>query len=305
MTRHPRSRVAANRPVRIRHSRWESLFLLPGLLTVGVFFLVPGAYVVYLSFFQSTIVNPAAAYVGGGNYRALTQSALFGPAILHTLALAVGVTTLVVVFGLLLATLLDKGLRGTHIYRTIFFLPYVFPLVVSSLAFMWLLQPQFGAVDVVLQALGLPSVSWLTNPHTAMLSIIIVTAWEFMGFYMLIFLSGLQGVDPNLQEAARVDGANSRAVFWKVTLPAISPSLFFALVFSVIQSFQAFDQIYEMTAGGPGGVTRTLTYYIYLQGFQFFNFGKAASASVVMMVLLGGITFAQFAFGKRWVGSNL
>lgn len=279
--------------------------MVPGLLTVGVFFLVPAAYVIYLSFFQSTIVTPAAVYVGAANYHALTQSTFFASAIVHTLALALGVTALVVVFGLLLATMLDKGLRGTNIYRTIFFLPYVFPLVVSSLAFMWLFQPQFGAVDVVLQALGLPSVDWLTNPHTAMLSIIVVTAWEFLGFYMLIFLSGLQGVDANLQDAARVDGANSRAVFWKVTLPAISPSLFFALVFSVIQSFQAFDQIYEMTAGGPGTVTSTLTYYIFLQGFQFFNFGKAASASVVMMLLLGGITAVQFAYGKKWVGSDL
>lgn len=274
------------------------------MVSVVVFFLVPGAYVVYLSFFQSTILNPAATYVGLGNYQALTQSAFFSAAVLHTIVLALGVTSLVVVLGLTLATMLDKGLRGTHIYRTIFFLPYVFPLVVSSLAFMWLLQPQFGVVDALLQLVGLPAVSWLTNTHTAMLSIIAVTAWEYMGFYMLIFLSGLQGVDASLQEAARVDGANNRVVFWKVTLPAISPSLFFALVFSIIQSFQAFDQIYEMTAGGPAAVTRTLTYYIFIQGFQFFNFGKAASASVVMMVLLGLITAAQFRFGRKWVGTD-
>jgi multiple sugar transport system permease protein/sn-glycerol 3-phosphate transport system permease protein len=275
--------------------------MLPGLVTVMGFFLIPAGYVVYLSLFRSTIEQPAAQYVGVRNYGELLHSSDFGSAIVHTIVFAVGVTILVIACGLMLAALLDKGLRGTNLYRSVFFLPYVVPLVSSGIAFSWLLQPQYGFVAVVLRALGLPVVNWLGNVHTALLSVIMVTVWEYLGFYMLIFLSAMQGVDVTLKEAAAVDGANKITVFWKITMPAITPALFFAAVFGVIQSFQAFDQIYVMTQGGPALATSTLTYYIFSQGFQFFDFGKAAAASVAMMVILGALTASQFLFSRRWV----
>ena len=287
---------------RRRHFRpWEWLFLVPGMLTVLGFFLIPAGYVVYLSMFHSTVLNPTSQFVGGENYNALLHSGSFGMALLHTGIFAVGVTASVVVVGLLLATLLDKGLQGSKIYRTVFFLPYVFPLVSSGVAFLWLLEPQYGFVDLVLRMVGIPPVDWLGNVHTALLAIIAVTTWEYLGFHMMIFLGGLQTVDTNLKEAAAVDGANGRAVFWKVVIPSITPSIFFALVFSVIQSFQAFDQIYIMTQGGPATATRTLTYYIFTEGFQFFNFGSAATASVAMMVILAALTAGQFLLARRWV----
>ncbi|MCY0899316.1 MAG: sugar ABC transporter permease [Firmicutes bacterium] len=279
----------------------EWLFLIPGIVTVLAFFIVPAGYVIYISFFQSTIMNPTASFAGVGNYRAILHSAQFGGALVHTLIFAGGVTISVLVLGLLLATLLDQRLRAVSVYRTVIFLPYVFPLVSSGVAFMWLLQPQYGFVDTVLQLLGLPAVNWLGNVHTALLCIIAVTTWEFLGFYTLIFLGGLQNVNVHLKEAAAVDGAGSWTVFRKITVPSITPSIFFAAVFSIIQSFQAFDQIYIMTQGGPAMATQTLTYYIYTQGFQFFNFGQASAASVFMMVLLGLLTGAQFFLAKRWV----
>jgi ABC-type sugar transport system permease subunit len=286
---------------RQRRGAWEWIFLVPGLVTVLAFFLIPAGYVIYISFFNSTIENPTAQYAGTKNYQALGQSSAFGLALLHTALFAVGVTVSVVVLGMLLAVLLDRELRGTRVYRTVFFMPYVFPLVSSGIAFTWLLQPQYGFVDSVLQLLGLPAVDWLGNPHTAFISIIAVTTWEFLGFYTLIFLGGLQAVNATLKEAAAVDGANSRVMFWRIILPSITPSLFFALVFSIIQSFQAFDQIYIMTQGGPATATTTLTYYIFQQGFQFFNFGGAAAASVAMMIILAGLTALQFGLAKRWV----
>jgi multiple sugar transport system permease protein/sn-glycerol 3-phosphate transport system permease protein len=293
--------ISPTSKIALRESLGSWLFLSPALIAVLLFLILPAVYVTYISLFQSTIVNPTNRYIGLANYGSLLRSASFGNAMIHTIVLAVGVTIVVVSMGLALAVQLDKNLRGTRAFRVIFFLPYVFPLVSSGLAFMWLLQPQYGLLDSLLTRLGLPAVNWLGNVHTALLMVIAVTIWEYLGFYMLIFLGGLQAVDVNIKEAAAVDGATNRTIFWRVVIPSISPSLFFALVISVVQAFQAFDQIYIMTQGGPVTATTTLTYYIYTQGFQFFNMGKASAVAVLLLILLTGLTFLQFLLGKKWV----
>jgi ABC-type sugar transport system permease subunit len=300
-------RVGPPIPPRTRRPRptggaW--IFLVPGIITVALFFILPAAYVIYLSVYHSTITQIPVNYVGTRNYSYLFHSPLFFKSLITTCFFALGVTVTVLILGLAVAAQLDKRLRFTTFYRSIIFLPYVFPLVASGIAFTWLLRPQDGLVALLLNAIGITTPNWLASTTTALPVVVLVTVWEYLGFYMLIFLSGLQAIDQGLKESARIDGASERAIFWKITMPLLTPTLFFASVICIIQSFQAFDQIYILTQGGPVNATTTLTYYIFSEAFQFFHFGGAAAASVILMLLLVLLTAVQFRFSRRWVVKN-
>lgn len=284
------------------HSAWAGwLFILPGLAALTLFVFIPAGYVVFLSLLRWNLIDVHAQFVGLGNYVHLFASQSFQQALSNTLILGVGQIVILLPLGLFLALLLDMGLRGTRIYRTVMFGPYVLPLVASGLVWTLLYNQNFGLINQVLSWLHINGPDWLGTSGFALLAVLIMTVWQYLGYYMLIFLGGLQNVSVSLKEAAAIDGANDRQTFWHVTLPALSPSLFFALVICTIQAFQIFDQVYVMTGGGPDGSTSTLVYYIYNEGFQMYNIGTAAAASMVLLILLALLTWAQVRLGRRWV----
>ncbi|MCY0869522.1 MAG: sugar ABC transporter permease [Firmicutes bacterium] len=277
------------------------LFITPTLLALTIFLFVPLGYVVWLSLTRWNLLQVSPTFVGMQNYAHFLNSPGFDQAIVNTFVLGLGLIVLLLPLGLLLAVLLDMGLRGTRLYRTILFGPYVIPLVASGLAWNLMYNQGFGLIDQILAIFHINGPNWLGSSTWALPAVLFMTVWQYLGYYMLIFLSGLQNVPAALKEAAAVDGANPRQSFWHVTLPAITPSLMFAFVICTIQAFQTFDQVYVMTDGGPDGATSTLVYYIFNQGAQMYNYGIASAASVVLLVLVALFTLLQFALAKRWV----
>ena len=299
--------VGSDNPVRrvgskvslARFAHW--LFLAPAMSFITVFIFVPVIYVAYLSLLRWNLLSSHPQFVGLHNYMYLLGDSNFHMALRNSALVSGAMVFISLPIGLGLATLANLGLHATKIYRTVLFGPYVIPLVASGLIWSLLFDGQGGLIDKWLGLLGTAQPNWLGTEPYALIAIIVVTIWQYTGYYMLIFLGGLQSVSENLKEAARVDGAGEWCVFYTVTLPSLSPSIFFAVVVCIIQSLQTFDQVYIMTNGGPDGSTATLVYYIYQQGFQMYNIGPATAASVLLLLILAILTYVQFHVSQRWV----
>ncbi|WP_233096015.1 carbohydrate ABC transporter permease [Alicyclobacillus sp. SO9] len=282
-----------------RFTHWA--FLGPAMFFITVFIFVPAIYVIYLSLLHWNLLSSHPKFVGLANYKYLFHDSDFRTALSNSGIVSASMVLIALPLGLGLAMLADLGLRGTKLYRTILFGPYVIPLVASGLIWSLLFNGRHGLVDQVLSIFGIQGPNWLGSQPYALIAVIVVTIWQFTGYYMLIFLGGLQGVPVGLKEAAKVDGAGGWRVFTSVTLPSLSPSIFFAVVVCIIQSLQTFDQVYIMTNGGPDGSTTTLVYYIFRQGFGMYNIGPATAASVILLVILAVLTFIQLRVSQRWV----
>lgn len=291
--------IVLKRNLRARLVHWP--FLLPAMLFICIFIFFPAVYVIYLSFFKWNLLSSAPKFVGLSNYVHLASDPLFHQALTNSALLTGGMVIISLPLGLFLATIADIGLRGTRVYRTILFGPYVLPLVGSGLVWTLLFNAHNGLINVFLAGVGINGPDWLGSGHFALTAVLIVTIWQFTGYYMLIFLGGLQGVPIALKEAAAIDGANRVHVFRHVTLPAITPSIFFALIVCMIQSLQSFDQVYTMTGGGPDGATSTIVYYIFKMGFAMYNIGPATAASVILLMILAILTAIQLKYSNRWV----
>jgi multiple sugar transport system permease protein len=207
----------------------------------------------------------------------------------------------VYVGGLALALGLNHALRGIAFLRAAYFLPVVTSWVVVALVWQWLLSPADGLVNAVLGTLGLPEPGWWTDPAWAMPSVILASVWKDLGFVMVILLAGLQAVPAEVQEAARVDGANAWQRFWHVTLPLLSPSTFFVVVISLINGFQVFDQVNVMTGGGPAGASQVVVGHIYDLTFRYGRAGDASALSWLLFLLILAITAAQLRGQRKWV----
>jgi ABC-type sugar transport system permease subunit len=275
--------------------------LAPTVILLGAFVVAPAALDFPLSLMQYDLISRSGRWIGLANYAALAGDPVFWEAVGHTLELALGTTVPMLAFAVLLAMLLNRRVRGQGVYRTVLFAPYVIPLVASSIAWTWMLSGN-GFVNYVLGAvLPVRGFAWLDSSAGALPAIMLMTVWQFVGYYTVLVLSGLQSIPAELTEAARIDGAGELRVAWSIVLPLLSPTLFFCVVVGVIASFRVFDQIYVMTGGGPGTATITLVFYLYQQGFAFFNTGAGASVSVLLLLTLVGITWLQLRLASRWV----
>ncbi|MCL6454598.1 MAG: sugar ABC transporter permease [Alicyclobacillus sp.] len=287
-------------------ARWREkslgwLMIAPYLVFVAVFVIGPLVYVAVLSTYRWNLLSPRPVRVGFQNYVYLWNSSVFRESVTNSLLLAIGMFVFSLPLGFFFAVLLNMKLRGTVIYRSILFSSYVVPLTASGLVFTLLLNTHDGLVNRVLEQFGRQPIDWLGSSHYALWSVLMVSVWQYVGYYMLIFLAGLQNVPEALMDSCRVDGGSRWRTLWHVTLPSISPNVFFAIVVCLIQSFQTFDQVYVMTDGGPDNATSTLTYYLFSKGFQMADVGPAAAASVVLLVILALLSLLQMAIGRRWV----
>ncbi len=277
------------------------VFISPAILFLTIFVFIPAVYVVYLSFVRWNMLDPNPRFVGFSNYKLMFQDPNFSQAFFNTVMFSVGMIVISLPIALLLAMLVDMGLKGTKIYRTVLFGPYVIPLVGSGLIWALMYNPNYGFINQLLSKFHLQTPNWLGSQGYALLAVLIMSVWQSLGYYMIIFLGGLQSVSDSLKEAAAIDGAKTWQVFKNVTIPALAPSILFALIVCTIQSFQTFDQVYVMTEGGPDGASSTLVYYIFSQGFQMYNIGIATAASVVLLIFLAILTWTQVHLSNRWV----
>lgn len=239
-------------------------------------------------------------WIGLGNYRGLFfRDPRFMLSLYNTVYYTVFSVPLRLVAALFVALLLNLNMRGMHVLRTVYYLPSITPTVAASVLWMWLLNPQYGLVNALLAKLGLPTPGWLGDPQWAKPAFVLMSLWG-IGGEMVIFLAGLQSIPEELYEAALVDGANPWHQFWNVTVPMISPVIFFNLIIGMIGSFQVFNQAYIMTGGGPLNATLFYVLYLYRYVFEYFRLGRAAAQAWILFVIVLVLTLLQSRFvGRR------
>lgn len=265
-------------------------FVLPSLFFLAVFVVYPIFSAFYLSLHRYNLLEPPI-WDGLGRYRLLLEDTRFFKALGNTFLFALMTVPVGTVISLLLAVLINQSLRGIYFFRTAYYLPVVTSFVAVSFIWLWIYEPQFGVLNQLLAAVGLPTFAWLRDPNTALLSIAILSVWKNAGYNMIIFLAGLQGVPRYLYEAAEIDGANAVQRFWHITLPMLSPTTFFVFVVYFIGALQMFTQSWILTQGGPLDSTLTVVYLIYQNGFEFLKMGSAAAMSVVLFVFIALVTY--------------
>jgi multiple sugar transport system permease protein len=276
------------------HSRATAwAFLSPWAIAFGLFGLYPFAFSLAASFTDYSPINAAGArFVGVGNYaRALTDPG-FWSSLGNTAFFVVGTIPFTTALALALALAVQPAFRGRTAFRVGFFIPSVVSVVVLSLIFKGLYAPG-GSLNAVLGALGLPTPSWLLDPNTALPAIMAMDIWSASGYYMVIFLAGLEAIPRDLYEAARLEGADSWDCFLHITLPLLRPTLLFVLVVNTIRSLQIFAEVFVMTRGGPLHRTTTVVYYLYEEAFYRFNLGYASAVAYLLFVLTLGLAWLQ------------
>jgi len=276
------------------------LFLLPALGGILVFILGPVVAAIALSFTKWDLLTPAK-FIGLSNYQELIQDPMFRKVMLNTLIFTGASAPLSLILSLGLALALNQKIKGIVVFRTIYFLPVVSSMVAVSLVWRWLYNPNYGLLNYFLNLLHLPSVNWLFSTTWAMPAVILMSVWKGLGYNMVIFLAGLQGIPQMYYESAKIDGAGKFQAFKNITLPLLSPTTFFVLVISIISSFQVFDQIFVMTSGGPAHATEVIIYYIYHNAFQIFRMGYASALAFCLFIIIFALTLLQIRLSKRWV----
>lgn len=295
---------------RRNHTAAGILFALPWIIGFLAFSLYPIIMSVYYSLTDFNMFQ-TPKFVGLENYSALFQDEKFYKSLGNTLYMTVLCTPLCLVAGLLLAVLLNQKVRAMPIFRTFFYLPSIVPLVASSMLWLWILNPQYGLLNNILQKLGLYQPNWLTDPRFTKPALLIMGVWG-VGSIMIIFLAALQDVPRTLYEAAEIDGANALKRFFYITLPGISPAIFFQLIMGIINNFQYFTQAYLMigssTGGGlnvvSGGAENSLLFYalyLYQNAFNLFKMGKASAMAWILFVVVAVVTAVVFKTQDRWV----
>jgi multiple sugar transport system permease protein len=300
-SRHIADQPGAQRRQRLFAHLNAYLYLVPTLL--GLLIFSAGAIVasLFISFTNWQLVLPPV-WVGVRNYTQLLELPQFWQVLGNTAYYTAGYVPLAVTLPLFMAVLVNQKLKGITFFRTTYFLPVVTSGVAIALVWGWMYNPSFGVINYLLDRLfGIEGPRWLADPMWAMPSLIIIGVWHSLGYNMVIYLAGLQGIPQELYEAARIDGAGWWPQFRSITVPLITPTAFFILVLSLIGSFQVWTITYLLTQGGPAGATETLSYYIYREGFQFFHMGFAASLAYVLFAIVFAVTMIQFKLQKQWV----
>lgn len=276
--------------------------LLPMTLLFIVFNLYPLLYSGALSLMEWDGFGGERTFVGLDNYQALFSSAEFGNSLRVTLIYTVSVTVFSIALSLVIAVLLNTGIKMQTVYRMLYFLPVVTSTIAVAVVWRYLLTPNTGYVDVFLRSLGLssPSPTWLRNPQWAPGIVVLVGIWKRLGFNIVIYLAGLQGIPQEYYEAAQVDGANQFHQFRFITIPLIAPITLLLVIMSIIDSFLIFDVVYVMTNGGPLHSTEVIGLLLYNQAFRYFNMGQASAIAWVLFAIVFAITLFQWrVFGIR------
>jgi putative chitobiose transport system permease protein len=275
------------------------LFLLPAIAILAVFFFIPFFQTIYLSFldYSNDIYN--ATYAGIQNYLEILHNPVFYKVMWNTVLYLIVAVPILVTFPLFLAILINQKIRGITLYKILIYLPVIVSIVVAAIAFKWL-YAQEGILNYIMQVLHLPAIGWLTDPKYAIYSVIIVTVWKGIGYYMMIYLAALMSVPKELYEACDIDGAG----FWKkhltVTVPHIMPTIALVTTISSISAMKIFAEIYVMTKGGPLNSTKTIVYYIYEKAFENLDLGLASAMAVILLVIVMAFSIINiFCFERK------
>lgn len=295
--------VGAKTKFQIQRALWGYLFATPWILGLIIFWGGPILASFYYSFTNKEVIG-TTRWLGLANYsRAFFSDDLFWPSLGRTFVFSFAYVPITIFGALLLATILNQKLKGTNIYRSIFFIPHLVPAVALAVVWIYLLQPRLGPINQILRNLGVAEPpTWLANRDSALYSVILINVWAAMGGNtMLIFLAGLQGVPKELYEAAEIDGAGAWYKWRHITLPLLTPTIFFNLVLAVIGALKVFTTAWVATQGGPSYATWFFALHIYTEAFQYFRLGYGSALAWVLAVILMFFTFIQVSYSRRWV----
>lgn len=289
-------------PTRHRGLPW--LFMAPALVVLAIFTFYPIVCGVLLAFTDFSLLRHsqdghllAPNFTGFKNIQRLWVDPYFWKALTHSLYY-LAVVPILQVASILIAVLVNRPFKGRQALRTIFYLPVITSVIVVGITWNWVFRSD-GLANYLLGLLGLPPIGFLTNPSFALTSIMFVTLWQGLGYYMILYLAGLQSIPTDLEEAARLDGANPWQVFWQVTLPLLKPTVALCTIISCISALKVFGEIYVMTPqGGPNQSTLTLVYYIYQLGFEDFDMGYSAAVALMLAVIVGIVSMINVRFFK-------
>lgn len=288
-------------------------FLLPSLLGFLLFSIVPIFISMVLSltewnglsriniFGGGFFVLVKELFVGIDNYKLILTTQEFWRVLGNTAYFIVLYIPAMLITSLAAASILNVNIKGNAIYRVLYYIPVLTSWVAASLIWKWVLSPEYGAVNNILAMIGIEGPGWLQDRHWAMPGVVLASVWKDMGYFGLIFLGGLKGINKSYYEAAEIDGASRFQKFIRITLPLLSPVTFFVIIVSIINSFQLFPQVMIMTEGGPSGATQVIVERIYRYGFEYFKMGYAVAFSWILSVIIFVFTFIQFKAQRKWV----
>lgn len=272
------------------------LFILPSLLGTIVFIIIPIVCSFGLSFAKWDLLNPIQ-FVGLENYKVVLTEPVFVKIIINTFVYAISTSAFGVIIPLILACIINNKIKGADFFKTAYFLPFVTPMIVIGIIWEWIFDPNIGCLNHLLHL----HINWLYDTNFAMPALIIVSVWKLIGYNMILFLTGLSTINQELLEASKIDGANAYNTFKHVTIPLLSPTIFFVTIITAITSFQVFDLIYVMTQGGPLDSTNVLVYAIYKNAFEYFNVGKASALAYVLFAIIFVLTLVQWKLKNKLV----
>jgi multiple sugar transport system permease protein len=282
--------------LREMRKQWSAyLFILPTMLLFAVFTVAAVAYAFYLSFHEWNILEPDKPYVGLDNYQRLIQDDRFGGSIVNTLVYTVVSVPLTMGLGLLIALLLNNRIRARGLFRTLFYLPVITPLVIAAIVWKWVYNGDYGLLNYYLLQVGVirEPLRWLSDPNLAMPAVIMTSVWKSVGFAMVVYLAGLQAIPEDYYDAAKIDGADGLRRLKDITIPLLNPTTLFLAVVSVLGALQVFTEIFIMTAGGPLRRTTTIVYNIYTTAFKNFDMGYAAAMAFGLFAMMFAFTLVQ------------
>lgn len=287
---------------RIREQLAGYGLVLPALLLLGIFTIYPMFYLVGSSLYDGKLISKKRNFVGFANYSSLLTNTDFQRVLINTVIYSILLVAFTMVLAILVAVWLNskKNQKLNSLVQAALFTPHIISLVSASLIFIWLMDPQIGFINSILSTLGFPKFPFLSSPNTALFSLVLVMVWKSVGYYALLILAALQTIPDNIYEAAALDNTPKYRVFFRITLPMISPTVFFTTIVATINSFQVFDTVSLMTQGGPVNATNTLVYYIYQYAFRYMKLGPAMAAGVILLFMVLMLTILYFAFmGKK------
>lgn len=273
----------------------------PALIIFLVFSIYPIGYMIYLSFHNWDLINPVKQFVGMNNFKDLINDALFLQVIRNSIVYMIVTVLGSIILGTLLAVFLNKDTKISRILQSVTFAPYVISMVSVAFIWQWIMDADYGLLNYFLNFFGISNIDWLNNTSIAIFSLAVISIWKSLGYNALIILAALKSVPKYIYEAAQIDDTKPMKVFFKITLPMISPSLFFLTIMNIISSFKVFETISLITAGGPMNSTNTLVYYIYEYGFKYNKIGYASAAGVILFLILGVMTIFYFKVLSRKV----
>lgn len=279
-------------------------FIAPALIGFIIFMAYPLVYSLFLSFMDWNMFKglDGSKFIGLKNYTDALQNDYFRTGFVNNIKLMIFAVPILIIISISIATLLNQKIYGRGILRAMYFVPYITTVTAAALVFSALFHPEFGLINSVLRSLGVENLpGWATSSKWALITVAIFWIWKNVGYCVVIYLAGLQGISPSYYEAAAIDGASKWQQFIKITFPLVSPTTFFLVITSIISSFQIFAEINVLTQGGPGTATTTMVYHIYDTAFKQFKMGYASAVSWLFFLMVVVITVVQWVGQKKWV----